>query len=245
MAMSDPFDVARDEVETAVRKVRRLHKEWLRLLETENTSESRSFQEIHRELTGELQQLVSDLGEVERSIKAVEENRQRFHLSDAQLAARKDFWAASTAAQKDLQSSVTGQAARSKMDGDRKRTLLVRQDQAQEQQQQRLTQESKAFHEEQRLLQRQLLASQEDELEALERGTQRLGQVAYTINGELESQQKLLDELNEDVGREMERMDVVTKSMGALLKTSNRGQIYMVGAAILLFLILVFLILNT
>mmetsp|Transcript_58404 Transcript_58404/g.94479 ORF Transcript_58404/g.94479 Transcript_58404/m.94479 type:complete len:246 (-) Transcript_58404:34-771(-) len=245
MAMLDPFDVARDEVESAVKRVRHMHKEWLRLLDAENTAESRRFQDLHTELAGELQQLGYDLGEVDRSIQAVEQQRERFHLSDAQLATRKDFLAASTAAQKEVQGSMAGQAARSKMEEDRKRVLLSRQSQAQEQQQSRLAQESKAFHEEQRLLQRQLLASQEDELEALERGTQRLGQVAYTINGELESQQKMLDDLNEDIGREMERMDVVTKGMGALLKTSNKGQIYMVGGAILVFFILVFLILNT
>jgi len=245
MAMLDPFDVARDEVESAVKRVRHMHKEWLRLLDAENTAESRRFQDLHTELAGELQRLGYDLGEVDRSIQAVEQQRERFHLSDAQLATRKDFLAASTAAQKEVQGSMAGQAARSKMEEDRKRVLLSRQSQAQEQQQSRLAQESKAFHEEQRLLQRQLLASQEDELEALERGTQRLGQVAYTINGELESQQKMLDDLNEDIGREMERMDVVTKGMGALLKTSNKGQIYMVGGAILVFFILVFLILNT
>eukprot|EP00439_Symbiodinium_sp_Y106_P068350 s1774_g11.t1 len=77
-----------------------------------------------------------------------------------------------------------------------------------------------------------------DELQALEKGAERLGQVAYTINGEIESQQKLLDELNQDIEKEMERMDVVTKGMGALLKTSNKAQIYAVGGAIVLFVIL-------
>ncbi|CAJ1344894.1 unnamed protein product, partial [Effrenium voratum] len=116
--------------------------------------------------------------------------------------------------------------------------LLKRQKQAEETQQRQIAQESKAFLEEQRLLQRQLLAQQEDELEVLEKGAQRLGQVAHTINGELESQAKLLDELNQDIEKELERMDVVTKGMGTLLKTSNKAQIYSVGGAIVLFVIL-------
>ncbi|CAE7462782.1 STX6 [Symbiodinium natans] len=242
---SDPFDVARDEVEAAVRKVRGMHREWQRLLQSENTAESRLFKDCHKELQSELAQLSGDLAEVQQSIKAVEDNRERFRLSDAQLTARKDFLAASQAAHQEVQSSLSSIAVQNKLDEDRKQVLLRNQRQAKETEERQLAQESKAFLEEQRLLQKQLLAQQEDELQALEKGAQRLGQVAYTINGEIESQQRLLDELNQDIEKEMERMDVVTKGMGALLKTSNKAQIYSVGGAIVLFVILVFLILNT
>ncbi|CAE7183898.1 STX6 [Symbiodinium microadriaticum] len=242
---SDPFDVARDEVEAAVRKVRGMHKEWQRLLQNENTTESSRFKECHKDLLAELAQLSGDLAEVQQSIKAVEDNRDRFHLSDAQLATRKDFLAASQMAHQEINSSLSSAAVQNKFDEDRRQALLRNQRQAKETAERNLAQESKAFLEEQRLLQKQLLAQQEDELQALEKGAQRLGQVAYTINGEIESQQKLLDELNQDIEKEMERMDVVTKGMGALLKTSNKAQIYAVGGAIVLFVILVFLILNT
>ncbi|CAE7932700.1 SYP61 [Symbiodinium sp. KB8] len=148
-------------------------------------------------------------------------------------------------AHQEINSSLSSAAVQNKFDEDRRQALLRNQRQAKETAERNLAQESKAFLEEQRLLQKQLLAQQEDELQALEKGAQRLGQVAYTINGEIESQQKLLDELNQDIEKEMERMDVVTKGMGALLKTSNKAQIYAVGGAIVLFVILVFLILNT
>ncbi|CAE7351867.1 STX6 [Symbiodinium necroappetens] len=238
---------------------------WQRLLQNENTTESSRFKECHKDLLAELAQLSGDLAEVQQSIKAVEDNRDRFHLSDAQLATRKDFLAASQMAHQEINSSLSSAAVQNKFDEDRRQALLRNQRQAKETAERNLAQESKAFLEEQRLLQKQLLAQQEDELQALEKGAQRLGQVAYTINGEIESQQKLLDELNQDIEKEMERMDVVTKGMGALLKTSNkphrprlighapyiivhlfsRAQIYAVGGAIVLFVILVFLILNT
>ncbi|CAK9069178.1 unnamed protein product [Durusdinium trenchii] len=249
---TDPFDVARDEVEAAIRKARSMHKEWQRLLQAENTAESRKFQasnsvqkDLQKELAAELSQLSLDLAEVDASIKAVEDNRDRFHLSDAQLTARKEFLAVSQAAHREIHVSLSSPAAKNKIDEDQKQMLLKRQKQAEETQQRQLAQESKAFLEEQRLLQKQLIAQQEDELQILEQGAQRLGQVAHTINGELESQQKLLEELNQDIEKEMERMDVVTKGMGTLLKTSNKAQIYSVGGAIVLFVILVFLILNT
>jgi len=222
-----------------------MHKKWQQLIETENTAESHKFQDLHSEIMGELRQLGYDLVEVESTIKAVEENRDRFQLSDEQLAARKDFLAASRAAQRDIEASLGSLAVKNKMDEDRKEALLKKNRKAAEDEQRYLAEESKAYLEEQKLLQKQLLAQQEDELSVLEKGTQRLGQVAYTINGELESQQKLLEELNDDVDKELQRMDVVTKGMGALLKTSNKGQIYAVAGAIVLFFILVWMILNT
>eukprot|EP00933_Yihiella_yeosuensis_P015518 TRINITY_DN13501_c3_g1_i1.p1 TRINITY_DN13501_c3_g1~~TRINITY_DN13501_c3_g1_i1.p1 ORF type:complete len:248 (-),score=47.68 TRINITY_DN13501_c3_g1_i1:107-850(-) len=242
---TDPFDVAKDHVERMVQKVRGMGKEWHRLLETENTAESRRFQDLHSEIVGEVQQLAYDLDEIEGSIKAVEENRDRFHLSDEALRERKDFLISSRKAISDVKASLSGQLAKTKMEEDRRRALTNRQHKDQQDQQRRIEQESSAYIEEQKKLQRQLISQQEDELDALSKGTLRLGQVAQTINGELESQQKILDELNQDMDREMERMDVVTKGMASILKTSNRTHIYMVGGAILLFFILIFLILNT
>eukprot|EP00931_Biecheleriopsis_adriatica_P004199 TRINITY_DN105903_c0_g1_i1.p1 TRINITY_DN105903_c0_g1~~TRINITY_DN105903_c0_g1_i1.p1 ORF type:complete len:249 (-),score=92.29 TRINITY_DN105903_c0_g1_i1:51-797(-) len=242
---ADPFDVAKDHVEAAVRKVRQMQKEWHRLLETENTAESSSFKDLEADLRSELTHLGEDLAEVETSIRAVESNREQFPVSDETLAARKDFLAASHAAVSDVRSSISSTYVQAKLEDDRKRLLLKKQRQAEEDQQRHLAQESKAFLEEQRMLQKQLIAQQEDELDAIGRGAQRLGQVAATINGELASQQQLLEELNQDIDKEMERMDAVTKGMAKLLKTSNKGQIYAVGGAILLFVILVFLILNT
>ncbi|CAL1151785.1 unnamed protein product [Cladocopium goreaui] len=208
---TDPFDVARDEVEALIRKVRSMHKEWQKLLQSENTAESRKFQDLQKELAAELSILSGDLAEVDASIKAVEDNRERFHLSDAQLAARKEFLGVSQAAHREIQSSLSSPAAKSKMDEDQKQVLFRRQKQAEETQQRQLAQESKAFLEEQRLLQRQLIAQQEDELLLLEQGAQRLGQVAHTINGELESQQKLLDELNQDIEKEAVQTFLILK----------------------------------
>eukprot|EP00439_Symbiodinium_sp_Y106_P072722 s1774_g13.t1 len=177
---SDPFDVARDEVEAAVRKVRGMHKEWQRLLQNENTTESSRFKECHKELLSELAQLSGDLAEVQQSIKAVEDNRDRFHLSDAQLATRKDYrhhllvrgrssWvrllrrARCQMAHQEIHSSLSSAAVQSKFDEDRRQALLRNQRQAKETAERNLAQESKAFLEEQRLLQKQLLAQQEDQ----------------------------------------------------------------------------------
>jgi len=238
----DPFDVARDEVEAAVRKVQFMHKEWKKLLERENTAESKQFKDLHAEINGELQLLNYDLQEVERSIQTVEQNRQKFHLDDSQLAARRAFVAKSRAAHKEVQGDLNGQQAKSKMENDQRQALLSHKSKEQEQQQRRNAREAEVLFEQEQMLQRQLKNQQEDELVELSKATQRVGQVAKTINGELQLQQQLLEELNEDIDEQTHRMNAVMKGVGTLLKTGNRYQIYSLLGLIGIFLLLVFLI---
>merc|ERR1712151_1116911 len=101
------------------------------------------------------------------------------------------------------------------------------------------------YLQEQQAVQRRLLEEQDQDLTELSKTTQRLGQTAQVIQVELDSQQKMLDELNEDMSREMEKMDVITKGIGKILKTNNWWQVYLILGLILLFLLLLALILWT
>merc|ERR1712032_38990 len=101
------------------------------------------------------------------------------------------------------------------------------------------------FLQEQQVLQRQLIEGQDQELVELSKTTQRLGQTAQVINQELRQQQQILDELNDDMEREMEKMDFLTKGMGRLLKTNNWWQVYLIVGLILVFALLTTLIIWT
>mmetsp|Transcript_67655 Transcript_67655/g.198019 ORF Transcript_67655/g.198019 Transcript_67655/m.198019 type:complete len:248 (-) Transcript_67655:89-832(-) len=241
----DPFDVAREEVEAAVRKVRFMQKEWRRLLESENTAENQKFQELHSELAGELQQLDYDLQEVERSISTVEANRDRFRLDDEQLEARRQFVKSTRAAHREVQEEMSSRKTKAKMEDDRRQALLTQKSQQQREQQRRAAEDDAAFVQEQRMLQRQLIDAQEDELITLSKTTEMLNVTAHTFNGELESQQRMLDELNLDIDMEMQKMSGLTKGAGQVLKTSNKWQIFTVVGLMLVFFIELFLFLWT
>lgn len=244
-SITDPFDVAKDVVQGSVQKVKAMHKNWNRLLETENTAESKPFQDLHAELLGELQQLDYDLQEVDRSITTVEENRGRFQLDEAQLAARKSFVRSSRAVHKEVQEELGSRRTAAKMEDDRRQLALSQKHQREVEQKRREELEDEAFLQEQRQLQRQLIDAQEDELNALSKTTEMLGVAAHTINGELETQQKMLDELNLELEMESEKMNVLMKGAGQVLKTSNRWQICVVAGLILLFFLLLALLLGT
>mmetsp|Transcript_124946 Transcript_124946/g.347880 ORF Transcript_124946/g.347880 Transcript_124946/m.347880 type:complete len:248 (+) Transcript_124946:126-869(+) len=241
----DPFDVARDEVEAAVRKVKFMHKEWRRLLDAENTAESQKFQELHVELLGELQQLDYDLQEVNRSIVTVEENRERFRLSDEQLEGRRRFMQASRAAHREIQEEMGGRRTAAKMEDDRRQTLLAQKSRQEREQQRQAELEDEAFRREQQALQRQLIESQEDELNQLSKTTEMLGVTAHTINVELEGQQRMLDELNLDIDMETQKMSGIMKGAGQVLKTSNKWQIFTIVGLVLAFFLMLWLLIFT
>lgn len=241
----DPFEVAKDEVDAAVRKIQFMLKEWRRLLSKENTSDSQKFKDLHAEIMGELQMLTCDLNEVENSITTVEQNREKFQLSDRQLQDRRDFVARCRATHQEVKGELTGQRAQTKMEDDRKEALLSHKNKEQRAQQQRSAYQAQDFYEQEQFLQRQLVNQQEDELAELSKATQRVGQVAQTINGELQTQARMLDELNEDIDEQTQRMGFIMKGVGAVLKTSNKWQISGLIGLISLFALEVFLIFNT
>ena len=51
LSASDPYYVAKEEVSKAIEKMRGLHGEWKRLLQSD-TARSQRFQQLHEEITG-------------------------------------------------------------------------------------------------------------------------------------------------------------------------------------------------
>merc|ERR1711933_407688 len=102
-----------------------------------------------------------------------------------------------------------------------------------------------AFMEDQRHMQTQLYAQQDVELTELSKMARGLGDVAQTINVELQGQQKMLDELNADFDASTDKMNFLMRGVGRLLKASSTWQIYLIVGMVLFFVLEVFLIFFT
>lgn len=222
-----------------------MQKEWQRLLESNNTSESLQFQSIHSEIKGELQQLDYDLHEVARSIVFVEEHRDRFNqLNDGQLSSRREFVRSSRSALKELRDVINTPQFVAKIEDDKREALLGKKHRDDVERERRLVVENQGFLADHRLQQTRLIKEQDDGLTELSKNAQRLGNAATAINNELQYQQRQLDDLNEDVGREADRMNFIMKGVGKLLKTSNPWQIGTILSCVGLFFLLLFIAIN-
>merc|ERR1712135_165010 len=82
----------------------------------------------------------------------------------------------------------------------------------------------------QRQEQAQMMANQDEQLTELSKTAARLGDTARVINTELQDQQRMLDELGDDIDKETEKLNFVMKRVGRLIKTSDNKQICIIMA---------------
>lgn len=245
---TDPYYVVKDEVQDAITKLQAMHEDWQRLLRSENTATHSRFQELHSEIAAELRQLDYDLQDITETVKAVEGNRAHFSIDDAEVQSRKDFVQTSRDTVRSIQESVTSRESLGKIDTDRRQALgTSRLDAAPDETPSSALahRESEAFLERQRQEQQQIVAQQDQDLNLFSQSAKRLRETAKVINVELQDQQKMLEELDDDIDREVEKLNFVLKRVGKLLKTSNRGQLLLVVGLSALLMVLMFLVINT
>jgi len=240
---TDPYYVVRDELQQAVGKLRQLHQDWQAELGGD-TANSKAFHDLHGELSGEICQVEMDLTDLAGAISTVEANRERFQLADTEITARKEFLQKCQADVRHIKDSVNSSQAKQKMTTDRERLLQSQGEKSASSRKKQVEEENSAFLGNQRQEQQLIIAQQDEQLSELSKSAMRLGETARVINTELKEQQVMLDELGEDIDREAEKLNFVMKRIGKLMQTSDSKQICVIIALFVLFLILLFLVIN-
>jgi hypothetical protein len=248
-ATNDPYYVAKEEVDVALKKVQDMVAEWKRLFREENTARSRRFQEVHAEISGELVNLDYDLKDITATISMVEEHRDnpKFnYVSDAEISSRKEFVRASLATVREIQDNVAGRAAQAKIEADKRQLLGTSGSRGSGQAtDRRVEQDNDNFLAQQRQDQHRIMQQQDDTLTQISASAVRLGEAARTINMELQDQQQMLEDLDKDVDRETEKLNFVMKRMGRLLQTGDSKQLCLIIGLFVLMIVLIFLIINS
>lgn len=243
-SQADPYYVARDEIEGVIAKARDMHREWNKLLHSENTARHPRFQHLHAELSGDLRQIDYDLQDIAATISMVEENRARFQISDVEIVNRKGFVSKGQATIRELQQSVA--EAQSKLEADKRQLLIGKQQGRAENERhvQQITRDNDAFLGRQKQVQMDIMTQQDETLEQIATSANRLQSAAHSINNEIKEQNEMLVKLDEDIDREAEKLNFVMKRMGLLLKTSDSKQLCLILGLAALMVVLIFLLIN-
>jgi syntaxin 6 len=215
-------------------------KRWETLYQSGNTAKNREFSEIQNGLLKEASELEKDIKEMENSIKAVERAPQRFpHCTPYELDQRRQWVEKSRRAVKQVMDKMNSPAVLAKIDTDRRKyeTELLETERARKQAE--IDNQNKI--EKTKNMQKQILAKQDQDLTDLAQATTRLGEAAIAINMELQTQEKMLNDLDNEVDRQREKMNFVMRKTAQLLNTDDTKQICMVltltGICALLFFI--------
>jgi len=238
-AASDPYYVAREEVQKAVTALQEKARRWEDMY-IGNTFKAGGFFDLHKAIGKEAAQAELDLKQIDNAIKAVERNPQRFpHCTPYELDQRRQWLLTAQGKVKAIADRITSPAVGAKLEQDRRKTDQEKAEHDRQRRQEEQNNEGKIERAQQS--HRQIIARQDQDLTDLARATSRLGEAAVTINHELQDQQRMLNELDREVDRQTEKMSYVTRKTAQLLQTSDTKQIYMIfcltALCVVLFLI--------
>jgi syntaxin 6 len=220
----------------------------------DTATNTHEIKETKKLLKRHLKAAESTLSDLETTIRVVEKNRSKFpHISDVEVNSRRNFVSDSQARIQNSRDEMQSNEVKDKLLSDekaktaRRKALTNNSSKINKSTRQSLTddlhleEEGEASRSETMLMMQQ----QDDTLDGLSSAVTRVSHMAGTIHEEIETQNKMLTELEDDLVDAEEQLGTVMGKLGKLLKTKNRCQIGLILILSLVVLVLFFLVLYT
>lgn len=176
------------------------------------------------------------------TVRMVESKREQFvHIiNDTELRSRKSFVAASTDRIQQVKNRMNSDEIKTKLDADEKRKAKV----AATQSIPKLNQQDEEFVQYNNMKAQALLKQQDQTLDELDHAVVRVGRMAETIQDEIGQQNKMLQEVDEDMDDAQQKLGFVMGKLSKMLKTKNKWQLWTIILLALIVFILFFLVIN-
>ncbi len=163
-------------------------------------------------------------------------------MKDSELANRKKFVEESKNTIDGIKSSMDSPAVKKKLEEDKRKTKRDTYEQVNTQITDAISRENDDFIADNKQVKKQLIKDQEQNLELLDQAVGRLGKYGEEINSEVKYQNKLIDNLGNEVDQASDKMSAVQAQLSKLLKTKDSCQIWTVVILAVILIILVALV---
>lgn len=240
-ASEDPFYVVKGKVQAQVRQLRGDYERWKALLETSDTSTpGGEFAELHQSLKVNLKKAKFDITDLARTVEIVEANRAKFAIDDDELASRRRFVNDTKATLQGIKDARGSDRTKRKMASDREKRAAGGGTAFE-----RASAGRSADYVASRQQQHQALVERQDVvLDDMSSALARLGDVANTLETELDSQNAMLEEFDSELDDTQNMLDNVTAKIEKILGTKSRWKIctiiFLFALMILLFFLVVY-----
>jgi len=223
-ASDDPFHAVRDNVHTYVDRIKIRHEKFQDLVFNSNTANNPEFKELRKGLIKDIRTADKQVKDLKGTVDMAYRNRDKFqHISDSELMSRRTFVEEMSAEISEIRTAMDAVAVRRKIEDDEyKRT-------AQDESLGAVTSIEKSntsFVRGQQQVTREIISQQDEQLDTLGNAVDRLGNMGRSINDELKTQNRMLDELDRDLDDAGEKMNFVMAKLSTLLKTKDSCQIW-------------------
>ncbi|KAG6620003.1 Syntaxin 6 [Phytophthora cinnamomi] len=244
-ASGDPFYVFKDELESKVSAVNQKHAKWRAVLEAKDSPAAKELPALTHQIEGAVAAADKSVKFLEETIVMVEANRAKFeHIDAAEIASRKAFVATTRKELQAVSAEISTDAVKARIRKEERKLMQpaksstsFRVNGGQDRNERFLQDETQR--------QQQIMQEQDRSLAGLETDITRLHGVTVEISNEVNKQNKMLDDLTDDVEEAQERMNFVMGRLSKLLKTKDKCQLGLILFLVAVLVVMIFLVIYT
>lgn len=238
----DPFYAVRDNVQSLVDRIKVRAEKFQDMAFHCNTANNIEFKETRKALVKDIRGVDKQIKDLRGAVDMTEKNRDKFtHITDAELNQRKRFVEDMNRIVSDIKATMESEAIKRKMEDDENKSKAGSGD-PNFGAVTNIEKKNSDFIRGQQQVTKETIAQQDVQLDHLGRAVDRLDGIGRTINTELKDQNRMLNELETDMGQAEERMNFVMGKLQKLLKTKDNCQIYSIVVLAIILIVLVALV---
>ncbi|KAF1790386.1 Syntaxin 6, N-terminal [Phytophthora cactorum] len=241
-ASGDPFYVFKDELESKVSAVNQKHAKWRAILDAKDSPATKELPALTHQIEGAVATAEKSVKFLEETIVMVEANRAKFeHIDAAEIASRKAFVAATRKELQAVSAEISTDAVKARIRKEERKLMQPARSSSSFRSNLTGQERNEQFLEDEAQRQQE----QDMSLAGLQTDITRLHGVTVEISSEVKHQNKMLDDLTDDVEEAQERMNFVMGRLSKLLKTKDKCQLGLILFLVAVLVVMVFLVVYT
>lgn len=220
----DPYYEVRDGVKQQIDGIKTSHTRLQDMVRSADSSATQ-IKEVRRNLVMDIRAVDKDFKVLKASVGAIEKDRAHFaNIKEAEFEARKAFVNEVSKTLKIVKAGVESEAVKRKMDEDASKAKYSAANENYAALSAGIEKNNSRFIENQQLQAKEMINMQDEALEALGQGVDRLNDLGSAINVELKDQEKMLGGLSGDMDEAEGKMNMVNHYLKKLLNTKDSCQ---------------------
>ncbi|KAG4961913.1 hypothetical protein AAZX31_14G022300 [Glycine max] len=237
----DPFYVVKQEIQESIDKLQSTFHQW------EKTADAGERSNLSKEVLGSCESIEWQVDELDKAISVASRDPSWYGIDEVEVENRRKWTSdARTQVSTAKKAVQAGKGLNNASLNGMHKELMRLPSSHQTTSNQYAAQDNDDFIESESDRQMLLIKRQDEELDELSLSVQRIGGVGLTIHEELLAQEKIIDELGNEMDSTSNRLDFVQKKVAMVMKkASAKGQIMMILGLLVLFIFLFILVFFT
>ncbi|KAI4307992.1 hypothetical protein L6164_031113 [Bauhinia variegata] len=239
----DPFYVVKEEIQESIDKLQSTFHQW------ETSHDDGERVNLSKELVAGCESISWQVDELDKAISVAARDPSWYGIDEVELGSRRR-WTSNARTQvgtvKKAVEAGKGSNIGASVNGMHRELMRMPNSHQVDIPNQHAAQDNDDFIASESDRQLLLIKQQDEELDQLSVSVQRIGGVGLTIHEELLAQEKIVDELGNEMDSTTNRLDFVQKKVAMVMKkASAKGQMMMILALVVLFIFLFILVFFT